>query len=270
MGKMRCKSPDTIIDLGPYGTIDQSAPSSRDPYTTHKKRHLLHVPARYGIPIAHLLACIGAGAITWSTVDLAFRTVVTWACWTNFYPVIWLGLAVVHHILAVIFIRCSLKLPARAPTAADDATQTSCTELVPIGDTENLRSSIPSTASLERMESQLQGDCEPLHDPQNCSDGEQVRGLQPSHLGAKSALSVWDLGLKVGRVDCTHKRLAELSKACMDLLNNATYLYGTAIFSSLTMISGHNAIKVLSVYASVAVVSRIIADWVLEEIGGTG
>jgi len=36
------------------------------------------------------------------------------------------------------------------------------------------------------------------------------------------------------------------------------------------MISGHNAIKVLGVYATVAVVSRVIADWVLEEIGGTG
>lgn len=56
----------------------------------------------------------------------------------------------------------------------------------------------------------------------------------------------------------------------MDLLNNATYLYGTAIFSSLTMISGHNAIKVLGVYATVAVVSRVIDDWVLVEIGGTG
>lgn len=45
----------------------------------------------------------------------------------------------------------------------------------------------------------------------------------------------------------------------MDLLNNATYLYGTATFSSLTMASGHNA--------SVAVLSRLIADWVLEEFG---
>lgn len=62
-----------------------------------------------------------------------------------------------------------------------------------------------------------------------------------------------------GTVDCSVGRFAHLSKACMDLLNNATYLYGTATFSSLTMASGHNA--------SVAVLSRLIADWVLEEFG---
>lgn len=153
MGKMRCKSPDTIIDLGPYGTIDQSAPNSKDPYTTQKKRHNLPVPARYGIPIAYLLACIGAGAIVWSTVDLAFHTVVTWACWTYFYPIIWLALAVVHHILAVISIRCSLELTARVPIAVDDATQTSFTELVPIGNPVYLRSPIPSATSLGRNHS---------------------------------------------------------------------------------------------------------------------
>lgn len=53
----------------------------------------------------------------------------------------------------------------------------------------------------------------------------------------------------------------------MDLLNNATYLYGTAILLRFTMGSGHNTIEVLCVSASVVVVSRIVADWVLEEIG---
>lgn len=269
ISKVRCRSPDTIIDLGPYGTIDQSAPSLKDPYTTRKKRHIFPLSARYGIPMAHLLACFGAGAIVWSTVDLAFRTVVTWACWTSFYPIIWLTLAVFHHILAVVSIRYSLKLPARALTAADDSTQTSCTELVPIGNTEYLRSPIPSASLSARVDSQAH-DCGSSYNIQVHPDDGQVRGLQQVHLGARSALLVCDLRPDSGTIDCTHRRWAELSKASMDLLNNATYLYGTAIFSSLTMISGHNAIKVLSVYASVAVVSRVIADWVLEEIGGTG
>ena len=34
------------------------------------------------------------------------------------------------------------------------------------------------------------------------------------------------------------------------------------------MVSGTNAIKVLGIYASVAIISRVITEWVLEEIGG--
>lgn len=86
---------------------------------------------------------------------------------------------------------------------------------------------------------------------------------------AKSALLVWDLKQDGCTVDCARERFAKLSKVCMDLLNNATYLYSTAIFSSLTMVSGHNAIKVLCIYAGNAVVSRIAAVWVLEEIEGS-
>jgi hypothetical protein len=53
----------------------------------------------------------------------------------------------------------------------------------------------------------------------------------------------------------------------MDLPNNATYLYGTAIFSSLTMVSEHNIMKVLCTCSGIAVVSRMAAVWMLEEIG---
>jgi hypothetical protein len=58
-----------------------------------------------------------------------------------------------------------------------------------------------------------------------------------------------------------------LYKAGMDLLNNATCVYGPAIFSSLTMVSGHNAIKILCVYGGIAILSRIAAVWVLEAVG---
>lgn len=52
----------------------------------------------------------------------------------------------------------------------------------------------------------------------------------------------------------------------MDLLDNAAYLYSRAIFLSLTMASMHNAIKVLSTYGCIAVVSRIAVVWGLKDV----
>jgi hypothetical protein len=70
-------------------------------------------------------------------------------------------------------------------------------------------------------------------------------------------------------VELAYKRAARWSKAVADLLNNINFLYGTAIFSSLTLVSGHSAIKVMVLYGVVAVFSRIVAVWVLEETDGS-
>lgn len=60
-----------------------------------------------------------------------------------------------------------------------------------------------------------------------------------------------------------------LRKAGVDLLNNATYVYGTVVLSSLTMVSGHNAVRILCIYGGMAILSRIAAVWVLEKVGGS-
>ena len=48
-------------------------------------------------------------------------------------------------------------------------------------------------------------------------------------------------------------------KPVMDLLNNAACFYGIAIFLSLTMVGGYNAIEVHCTYGSVAAISSIPA-----------
>lgn len=271
VNKMRSRSADTIIDLGPYGTIDQRASSSKDPHrlqTDEDVPYLSRRLSRWGILGAHVLAGGGAGVIIWITIDLAMHGVVTWACWTSFYPVIWLALAIVNYFAGVITIRHSLRLPTRVTTSLNDADETGSTELVPITSTEHPRAHVPSTGSMGRTESRLEGNQHPLPNSQTLSDDAQAGAVPPFQSAAKSALFVLDLKQEGGTVLCTRRRFADLSKACVDLLNNATYLYGTAIFSSLTMVSGHNAIEVLCVYAGVAVVSRVVAEWVLEEMGG--
>ena len=124
VNKMSSRSSDTIIDLGPYGTIDQRASSSKDLQKDEDVLYLSHQLAHWGILGAHVLACGGAGVIIWSTIDLAMHGVVTWACWTSFYPVIWLALAVVNYFGGVVSIRYSLRLPTRVTTSPNDADET--------------------------------------------------------------------------------------------------------------------------------------------------
>jgi hypothetical protein len=266
---MRTRSSATIIDLGPYDTIDETASSSTNLQKDKQAPYLSRRLAHWGILGAHVLACGGAAAIIWSTIDLALHGVVTWACWTSFYPVIWLALAIVHYLGGVVSIRYSLELPTRSTTSPNDADETCSAELGPINSMEHLRNPVPSTRAAERTESHPEGVRHPVpNTDQTRYDDNQARAAQPFQSVAKSALFMLDLKTDSGTVLCTRRRLADLSKACVDLLNNAAYLYGTAIFSSLTMVSGTNAIKVLCIYASVAIVSRVITEWVLEEIGG--
>ena len=265
---MRSRSSATLIDLGPYGTIDQRASSSKDLQKDEGAPYLSQRLARWGILGAHVLAGGDAGVIIWSTIDLGMHGVVTWACLTSFYPVICLALAIVNYVGGVVSIRHSLRLPTRVTTSPNDADETCSTELVPISSIEYPRGHFLSTGSMERTESRLEGNHHPLMTTRPRSDDEQARAAQPFQSIARSALSILDLKQDSGTVHCARRRFADLSKACVDLLNNATYLCGTAIFSSLTIVSGHNAIEVLCVYTSVAVVSRMVAEWVLEEIGG--
>jgi hypothetical protein len=80
----------------------------------------------------------------------------------------------------------------------------------------------------------------------------------------KSALWVWDLTEPNPEVSIAHRKWARWSKAGNDLLNNANYLYGTAVFSSLTLVTGHTAIQKLATLGVIAFLSKGVAVWVLE------
>jgi hypothetical protein len=80
----------------------------------------------------------------------------------------------------------------------------------------------------------------------------------------KSALWVWDPTEPNPEVSIAHRKWARWSKAGNDLLNNANYLYGTAVFSSLTLVTGHTAIQKLATLGVIAFLSKGVAVWVLE------
>jgi len=191
----------SVVSLGPYGYVDVIPPSSTSSsgWATSK-----------GILLAHVLTGAGAAAVVYQTVDLGRKAVVSWACWTDWYPILWIGFGTYHHIFSFVCMRLSL------------------------GVTE-----APSDTSAPSY-----------------------------HAAARSALFVWDLAREPFTVTVLHKRFAHWSKALVDLLNNVNYLYGTAVFSSLTLVSGSNAIKNLAIYGGVAVVGRLVGFWTLENVGG--
>lgn len=67
-----------------------------------------------------------------------------------------------------------------------------------------------------------------------------------------------------------HPRFARWSKVVADLVIDVAYIYGTAIFSSLTLVPAGEALKILVIYGSIAVVTRIAAVWVLKEMDKHG
>jgi len=154
--------------------------------------------------VAHVFAAVGAAGVIWQTQNLGNRAVVSWACWTDFYPALWICIGLIHHILAILFLRLSLK-------SDDTSTRT--------------RKGAP--------------------------------------------LLVTQLDMTQGGLDLivAHTRFASWSKAFVDLLGNVNYLYGTVVFSSLTLVSGVVAIKVLVVYGIVAAVARIMGAWTLGAMG---
>lgn len=185
------QSSSRSVDLGQYGYVQRV---SRTSYV--------------GIAAAHVLAAAGAAAVIWQTVDVGRKSVVSWACWTDFYPTLWVCLAILQHLLAVTSLRLSL------------------------------------TVSKAKSED--------LH--------------VEKHSTKQSGLARWNLLQKDWKVELAYRRIARWSKAFADLLNNLNFLYGTAIFSSLTLVSGHNAIKIMVTYGAIAVFARITAVWVLEEM----
>jgi hypothetical protein len=190
------------VTLGPYGTVKQVDPDAHVSNAT-----------RIGIVVVHVLAAAGAGIVMWQTIDIGRHGVLSWACWTDFYPVVWIGLAVLHHFLSIGFMRVSLR--------------------------------VRRTVSLQ----------------------EGNKAPQQSFVDV-SAFGIWDLTKTNVEVDVKRKRFAKWSKAAADLVNNVNYLYGTAVFTSLTLISGVVAIQKLSAFGIVAVGARIATFWVLEDIEG--
>jgi hypothetical protein len=197
------------VMLGPYGVVKQRDPSA--PRT---------IATRIGIWVVHILAAVGAGIVTWQTIDIGRNGVLSWACWTDFYPVVWIGLAVLHHFLSIGFMRASLETCRSYSTS------------LPSNSTSNSR-----------------------------------RATQKSVIEV-SAFGIWDLTQNDVHVEVKRKKFAKWSKAAADLANNVNYLYGTAIFTSLTLISGVVAISKLGAFGIIAVAARIATVWVLEDIEG--
>lgn len=185
------RSRSESVNIGPYG---------------HAQR--VHHTGYAGIAAAHLFAAAGAAAVIWQSMDIGRKSVVSWACWTDFYPTLWVCLAILQHILAVISMRLSL------------------------------------TVSKRKLENSL--------------------SKKPATM--QCGLAGWNLLQEDWEVQLAHTRFSQWSKALADLLNNLNFLYGTAIFSSLTLVSGHNAIKIMVTYGAIAVFSRILSAWILEEI----
>lgn len=57
-----------------------------------------------GLPLMliHLLAAGAAATMTWQTYDLGHKAVLSWGCWTNFYPLLSLALKTLQHILDIL------------------------------------------------------------------------------------------------------------------------------------------------------------------------
>jgi hypothetical protein len=84
----------------------------------------------------------------------------------------------------------------------------------------------------------------------------------------RNAYTVWDLTAADIRVEVRRRKLAKWSKAANDLVNNVSYLYGTMVFTSLTLVSGRVAIEKLAAFGVIAGAGRVAAVWVLEDVEG--
>jgi hypothetical protein len=209
------------LSLGPYGVIGTRRSS---PLST--------------IVAVHVLAAAGAGVVIWQTVEIGQNGVMSWACWTDFYPLFWVGMAILQHLLAAVCLRLSLRvcIIKQAPTAAPPPPS---------------KASSPPPAT--KTQSQRQGQRSPSPPP---------KPIQ------RSAFLVWDLTHSSLEVEVRHKRFAKWSKDLADLVNNWTYLVGTAVFASLTLVSGRIAIQKLAAFGLIAVAARIVAVWVAEGMDG--
>ncbi|KAF2786402.1 hypothetical protein K505DRAFT_343841 [Melanomma pulvis-pyrius CBS 109.77] len=85
------------LRLGPYGV----AGSFHDGRSLPRAKQIV-------MTLAHGVAAAGAACVIWQTVELAKKAVFCWACWTEFYPLLWICHGVLHHLLSVVCLRVSL------------------------------------------------------------------------------------------------------------------------------------------------------------------
>lgn len=64
------------------------------------------------VAIVHLIVLIAACGIAYQTYDLGQKAVLSWACWTWFYPMIWLGLSILQHLLSILTKRLDSEINA--------------------------------------------------------------------------------------------------------------------------------------------------------------
>lgn len=159
--------------------------------------------------LAHGLAAAGAACVIWQTVELAKKAVLCWACWTEFYPLLWVCHGVLHHLLSVFCLRVSLG-------------------------TEDVATSVP-------------------------------RQRVPASK-SRSVLFEPDLTLQSLHVVVKREKFLRWSKVFLDVMNNVNYLYGTMVFSSLTLVSPVAAMKILVYFGVVAMGASIIGTWAVGEI----
>lgn len=91
----------SFVPLGLYGSVGKI----RNSASTNAARRANWI----GVWAVHSLTGIGAALVSWQAVDMGKKGVVTWACWTDWYPVLRICTGVLHHLLAVVFMRLSLE-----------------------------------------------------------------------------------------------------------------------------------------------------------------
>lgn len=195
----------------------------------------------------YILAIAGAAIIIWQTIALGQKAVLSWACWTDFYPAIWIAVAVLQHLISVITMRLSLH---------DGDVKSEVYEhdipMVSVGPS-NPPPSPSITSSTLPLASRRQ--------PKIMRNRSINIGKDTTNFGVLAAdISSGGLILKLARID-----LAIWSKVAMDLAN-ANFLYGTIIFSSLSLVSGVTAIKVVLVYGFVATTTKVLTTFILDDI----
>jgi hypothetical protein len=86
-----------VVQLGPYGVL---LINSTDSNTRMN---------RFSIWTAHILSCAGAAILIWQVHNIGHNAVVSWAFWTDVYPILCVALGVIHHVLAVTCMRLGLR-----------------------------------------------------------------------------------------------------------------------------------------------------------------
>jgi hypothetical protein len=184
---MESTSITTDVSLGLYGSVTKS--------TTN---HFASGLNRIGLLCVYIFTTLGAGCVVWQTIDLGMKSIVSWSCWMDFWPLVWLSMAVLHHILATGCMRICFK---------------------------------------------------------------SQNGDTPF-----STYHLLICDLTHGNVKLRHPRSARCAKILTDVAMDMTYIFGTAVFSSLTLVAATDALKALSIYGGVAVISRLGTIWILKEM----